>query len=533
MSHVIEAFRFLHARVSTLEARLAGEDMPLDGAAWLAPARELGVWVEPVAAFVAAHGPARDVVHADCGEGALVLALTQGGMAARGVEPRGAVALRALESGCDVTIGEVASTWRTCAEGSLGGLVLSGVVDRLPLYALMPLLAQSRRALAHGAPGSCRGPAVRGPSRTPRGEPNGRSHRRATHRRDLLDARSLHGQTWGLLLERSGFVDIGARRPGRPRRRALRRHGHDAAPVSGVHHFVPVLHRGDAVGRHTLRLRDATRARGLSSNIFVDVVQDDTAEDTLPVLAYGTWPSRATSSCTSSPPPPDGALAGRAPRDTGRELPQHHATRAHGAVGPPPGAGPGPRPERPRGAGAAGPHWPWRTRGTTRPTWPRPASPPPRSSLPRPRASGPVTQPRRRPPRRPSSTKEQSQSTQPTTWLSVGRVSPNKSLEHAITALAVTRLRRDPTATLRIIGKPATDAYDRALRRYVAELGLLDAVTLRGPRQRRHRGRGLRHLRRPGGGVGARGLLRPRRRGDGGRPARGRLRPGRRPRGPR
>ena len=56
--------------------------------------------------------------------------------------------------------------------------------------------------------------------------------------------------------------------------------------MSGVHHFVPVLHRGDAVGRHTLRLRDATWARGFSSNIFVDVVQDDTAEDTLPVLAY-------------------------------------------------------------------------------------------------------------------------------------------------------------------------------------------------------------------------------------------------------
>ncbi len=26
---------------------------------------------------------------------------------------------------------------------------------------------------------------------------------------DLVDARSLHTQTWGLLLERSGFVDIG------------------------------------------------------------------------------------------------------------------------------------------------------------------------------------------------------------------------------------------------------------------------------------------------------------------------------------
>ena len=44
----------------------------------------------------------------------------------------------------------------------------------------------------------------------------------------------------------------------------------------------------------------------------------------------------------------------------------------------------------------------------------------------------------------------------------------------------MTRLRRDPTATLRIIGKPATDAYDQALRRFVAELGLLDAVNFEG-----------------------------------------------------
>jgi hypothetical protein len=56
--------------------------------------------------------------------------------------------------------------------------------------------------------------------------------------------------------------------------------------VSGIHHFVPVLHRGDAVGRHTLRLREATRARGFRSEIFVDTVDQDSAEETLPVLSY-------------------------------------------------------------------------------------------------------------------------------------------------------------------------------------------------------------------------------------------------------
>jgi len=56
--------------------------------------------------------------------------------------------------------------------------------------------------------------------------------------------------------------------------------------VSGIHHFVPVLHRGDAVGRHTLRLRDATRSRGYRSEIFVDTVDEESAQETVPVLSY-------------------------------------------------------------------------------------------------------------------------------------------------------------------------------------------------------------------------------------------------------
>ena len=56
--------------------------------------------------------------------------------------------------------------------------------------------------------------------------------------------------------------------------------------MSGIHHFVPVLHRGDAVGRHTLRLRDATRARGIRSEIYVDTVDPETVAETEPVLSY-------------------------------------------------------------------------------------------------------------------------------------------------------------------------------------------------------------------------------------------------------
>jgi len=65
-------------------------------------------------------------------------------------------------------------------------------------------------------------------------------------------------------------------------------------------------------------------------------------------------------------------------------------------------------------------------------------------------------------------------------WLAVGRVSPNKGLESTIAALAVARAHGDPDATLRLIGKPATDSYVAALQRYVAELGLGAAVQFAG-----------------------------------------------------
>jgi glycosyltransferase involved in cell wall biosynthesis len=242
--------------------------------------------------------------------------------------------------------------------------------------------------------------------------------------------------------------------------------------VSGVHHFVPVLHRGDAVGRHTLRLRDATRARGLSSNIFVDVVQDDTAEDTLPVLAYrevaepgdvvvyqfatasmmAPWLASRTETLVVNyhnftPPelmePWDHHLAlGQARAQGDLEVLAPRTTLAVADSG-------------------------YNESYLTEAGFATTAVIAPSAAL---SAEARVAPPG------PGQTAQ----ARPTTWLSVGRVSPNKSLEHAITALAVTRVRRDPSATLRIIGKPATDAYDQALRRYVAELGLLDAVRFEG-----------------------------------------------------
>jgi glycosyltransferase involved in cell wall biosynthesis len=247
--------------------------------------------------------------------------------------------------------------------------------------------------------------------------------------------------------------------------------------VSGVHHFVPVLHRGDAVGRHTLRLRDATRARGFRSDIYVDTVEAETERETIPVLSY---PERAepgdvvvyqfaTASAMAN------WLAGRsetlvvnyhnitppelmAPWDNHLALGQ---VRAQGDL----------RLLAPRTTLAVADsaynevHLAGAWLSTT-------AVIPPSAALDATttaRAAQPGAGPRATRPTGPGAR-----------WLAVGRVSPNKGLEHTITALAVARAHGDPGATLEVVGKPATGSYVDALHRYVAEMGLSRAVTFAG-----------------------------------------------------
>lgn len=66
-----------------------------------------------------------------------------------------------------------------------------------------------------------------------------------------------------------------------------------------------------------------------------------------------------------------------------------------------------------------------------------------------------------------------------TDLLFVGRLAPNKAQHDLIKALVVYRRVYDPKARLRLIGRPATDSYARALGRYATELGVADAVIIR------------------------------------------------------
>jgi L-malate glycosyltransferase len=253
--------------------------------------------------------------------------------------------------------------------------------------------------------------------------------------------------------------------------------------VSGVHHFVPVLHRGDAVGRHTLRLREASRKRGYRSEIYVDTVDSETAEETLPVLSYA---ERAEPGdvlvyqfATASAMAP--WLAGRsdtlvvnyhnvtppelmAPWDNHLALGQ---LRAQGDL----------RLLAPRAALAVADSV-YNEGHLTAAGFVRTAVVSPSAALPAlvelgaPTAAAATAAS--------DSSTADAGSRHGARWLAVGRVSPNKALEHTIAALAVARAHGDPEATLQLVGKPATDSYVAALQRYVAELGMAGAVQFAG-----------------------------------------------------
>jgi glycosyltransferase involved in cell wall biosynthesis len=237
-----------------------------------------------------------------------------------------------------------------------------------------------------------------------------------------------------------------------------------------------MLHRSDAVGRHTLALRDVLAGRGIASRIYVELVDPDTATETRPFASYadeaapgdvlvyqcatasaiapwlvGRTETLAVNYHNVTPPefyaPWDNAMARhqlRAQNELRRLAPRaalglavsafneselRRAGFARTAVVPPAamvdtGAGAG------AGAGA--------DRGDRAP------------------GSG-------------------------GRWLSVGRLAPNKGIELAVMALLVARAHHDPAATLEVVGRPVVAPYTGALHRFVDELGLHDAVRFRGP----------------------------------------------------
>jgi L-malate glycosyltransferase len=253
---------------------------------------------------------------------------------------------------------------------------------------------------------------------------------------------------------------------------------HDPRAVSAVHQFVPMLHRADAVGRHTLRLREVMVARGIRSHIYVDRADVDTASETRHYADYAQEAERGDvlvyQFATASAVAP--WLAGRpetlvvnyhnvtppeyyAPWDNGMARHQLLAQQQLRQLGPRAALGL---------AVSAFNEAELREAGYRRTAVVPPAAIVPTgsgvTSGPNPEPGTPVRAGTRRGAR----------------WVGVGRLAPNKSIELAVMALLVTRAHHDPEATLQVVGRPVVPSYTDALHRSVDEMGLHGAVTFTG-----------------------------------------------------
>lgn len=229
-----------------------------------------------------------------------------------------------------------------------------------------------------------------------------------------------------------------------------------------------MLHRADAVGRHTLRLRDVMVARSIPSRIYVERDDPETAAETRPfaryaeeaeagdVLVYqlatasalGPWlgarPEALVVNYHNVTPPEY-----YAPWDNGLA---RHQLLAQAQL----------RELAPRAAlGLAVSSF--NEAELRQAGFRRTAVVPPAAIVP----TGP-------------NSAAATAATSGARWVSVGRLAPNKSIELAVMALLVAREHGDPAATLQVVGRPVVPTYTAALHRFVDDMGLHDAVLFSG-----------------------------------------------------
>jgi glycosyltransferase involved in cell wall biosynthesis len=239
--------------------------------------------------------------------------------------------------------------------------------------------------------------------------------------------------------------------------------------MSAIHQFVPMLHRHDAVGRHTLRLRQVLEARGIESRIYVEMVDPETEAETSFFERYADHARRddillyqfATASAIApwlaerretlvvnyhNVTPPEFYAAWNNP------MARHQLRALHERADLAPRTTLGI-------AVSAFNEGELRTAGYARTAVVPPAAVAPTAGVAvQGREAGIIG----------------------ARWISVGRVAPNKGIELALMALLVARAHYDPAATLHVVGRPVVPAYSRALERFVDELGIREAVTFRG-----------------------------------------------------
>jgi SAM-dependent methyltransferase len=154
-----------------------------------------GQWTTPVVELMS--GLEGRVLHAECGDGALLRALADAGVDVYGTDPRPDALDRAARVGVDVRLTPSLEHLASLQPASLGGLLLSGFVDHLTVAAHTELVSLAARALGVGGVLVllCVNPEVWGRSVS-------------AVEADLSAGRPLHAETWAYLLECYGFSSV-------------------------------------------------------------------------------------------------------------------------------------------------------------------------------------------------------------------------------------------------------------------------------------------------------------------------------------
>lgn len=140
------------------------------------------------------------VLHAECGDGRLLQALAAAGLDAYGIDPGTGAADLAVAASLDVRRDDAVGHLTSLADGTLGGLVLSGVVDRASVAHRRRLLQLAELKLAPGAPLVVIGTA-----------PGAWDRLAGPVAADLAPARPWHAETWSELATRAGLRDAEVR----------------------------------------------------------------------------------------------------------------------------------------------------------------------------------------------------------------------------------------------------------------------------------------------------------------------------------
>jgi len=199
----VGALRLLGRRVQALESATPGADPVVREASRRASAP---TDLAGHAAAIVEHlrGAGGRVLVAECGDASLVRALRDAGVDAYGCEPRAEIADAASLAGIEVRNDEVLDHLRAVDHGALGGLVLAGAVDRLPVGAQLALADLAAGVLGGGGKLALVGT-----------DPSAWGRTTSVVDADLAPGKPLHAETWAHVLDERGFTAID-RRDGTP-----------------------------------------------------------------------------------------------------------------------------------------------------------------------------------------------------------------------------------------------------------------------------------------------------------------------------